>query len=158
MLLSQGLVVYACGIIANAAPAPYDGFTVSAYRGRADEYTLSVLASSRRLHSRQSATLSTAIDSILYWYGNFTVGEASGLGLLIDTGSSDLILNNGLYVAIAELRYIKHRADAGGRYKPSKYATAYDGSTNFTITYEGVDREGFGFETVCKLIEGGGTC
>jgi hypothetical protein len=111
-----------------AAPTVQDGFAISAYRSPADKDTISLLSISRKIHRRQSSTLGTAIDSDLYWYGNFTVGESTNLGLLIDTGSSDLILNGGLY-------------------KPSKYATPYEGS-NFTISYEGVDRQGFGFETV----------
>jgi hypothetical protein len=122
------LLLCICVRAALAAPAAQDGFAVSAYRSHIDERTLSILSTSRALRRRQTGSLSAAIDSDLYWYGNFTVGEGTNLGLLIDTGSSDLILNNDLY-------------------KPSKYMTPYEG-TNFTISYEGVDRQGFGFETV----------
>jgi hypothetical protein len=126
----QLLTLCATSVLVIAAPAAIErSFSVSTYRDIASEHTRSLLSHSRRLRGRQTAYIPTAIDEILYWYGNFTVGKSSGLGLLIDTGSSDLIVNPDLYV-------------------PSGYAAPYDGSNNFTISYEGVDRSGFGFETV----------
>jgi hypothetical protein len=96
MLFLHTLALCAWNALALAAPTRQDGFTVSTYRDSADEHTRALLSTSRRLRGRQAASIPAAIDSILYWYGNFTVGESDNLGLLIDTGSSDLILNPGL--------------------------------------------------------------
>ena len=68
----------------------------------------------------------------MYWFGyNISVGDSHSLRLLIDTGSTDLILNPG-------------------KYKPSSHEKPY-GTGKFVTGYEGVNRAGFGFEFVSQL-------
>ena len=45
-----------------------------------------------------SATSPETLDAG-FWFGNFTVGKATGLSLLIDTGSADVAVNPGKYKA-----------------------------------------------------------
>lgn len=82
----------------SAAPtAEEGGFTVSAVRKQTNAQSRALLPGKfqKRL---ATANFSTALDTDLYWYGNFTVGNGTNLELLIDTGSSDLLVNNGTYV------------------------------------------------------------
>ena len=50
------------------------------------------------------------------WFGNFSVGNSGPLSLLVDSGSSDIVLNPG-------------------RYLPSGAPTSLDLNVNFTKTY-----------------------
>lgn len=45
----------------------------------------------------ESGIIESKLDRSLYWYGHFSVGDSHKLKLLIDTGSTDLIINPGLY-------------------------------------------------------------
>ena len=101
-------------------------FEISAHRDTADADTVKALSAIRK---RQSADLPAKLGNSLYWFGNFSVGDSGDLKLLIDTGSTDCLVNPGLY-------------------KPSKHEKPYKGHKKFSITYEGVNRAGFGFETV----------
>lgn len=73
-----------------------DTSLIAAHRQEASEQTSNALAALRK---RGTGDLPTKLGKSLYWFGNFSVGESSDLKLVIDTGSSDCILNNGLYVA-----------------------------------------------------------
>ncbi|OOQ90920.1 hypothetical protein PEBR_01932 [Penicillium brasilianum] len=42
-------------------------------------------------------TVETLSEANLFWFGSFDVGNSKNLTLLIDTGSSDVIINPGLY-------------------------------------------------------------
>lgn len=69
---------------------------IAADRREADEQTVNALAGLRKRGS--TGELPTKLGKSLYWFGHFNVGESSDLRLLVDTGSADCILNNGLYV------------------------------------------------------------
>lgn len=105
MKAAPTLLLSACILLGavSAAPTEEQGFVVSASRKRADHQTKHLLSQRRRRATQPAGNLSTAIDSDLYWYGNFTVGDSTDLELLIDTGSSDLLVNNGLYVHLFRL-------------------------------------------------------
>ncbi|KPI36780.1 uncharacterized protein AB675_11742 [Cyphellophora attinorum] len=130
------LLLSVCALvgITSAAPATEAAFSLSARRALPNHQTLAHLSARKIRRDGKTGNFSTAIDNQLYWYANFTVGNSSNLELLIDTGSSDLLLNNGVYV-------------------PSKYETAFNGNTTFSISYEGVDRQGFGFETINGTVQ-----
>lgn len=63
-----------------------------------------------------------------FWFANFTVGAGENLILLIDSGSTDVYLNPGIYT-------------------PS--STSQNLNENFTITFETTNPDGSGTETVC---------
>ncbi len=101
--------------------AAVDSFTLSSFREE---------AAAESLHrKRQFGILPSALETSLYWFSNFTVGDATNLKLLIDTGSTDCLI-------------------VPGKYKPSKNEKPYSGKKNFTIGYEGVNRAGFGEEVI----------
>ncbi|PMD39253.1 acid protease [Hyaloscypha variabilis F] len=50
------------------------------------------------LGRRSGTTTQTITIDSGFWFGNFSIGGAPNLNLLIDTGSGDIILNPGLYV------------------------------------------------------------
>lgn len=78
-----------------AAAIPADNsFTIASYRDVAGADTENAL----RMVKRQSGANPSVLGRSLYWFGNFSVGDTPDLKLLIDTGSTDLILNKGLYV------------------------------------------------------------
>ncbi|KAK5168945.1 uncharacterized protein LTR77_006254 [Saxophila tyrrhenica] len=101
--------------------AAVDSFSIASHRDYADSNNLP--------RKRQSGSVPSELGKTLYWFANFSVGDADSVRLLIDTGSTDLLMNEGVY-------------------KPSKNQKPYKGHKNFTITYEGVSRGGFGFETL----------
>jgi pepsin A len=74
--------------------AAEDSYTIPVYRDVADEDTVNALSAVRK---RQSGTVPSVLGHSLYWFGHFSVGDTPDLKLLIDTGSTDLIVNNGLY-------------------------------------------------------------
>ena len=84
LLLSQ---VFFSIIYAAAVPS---SFTIPSFRDVADDETIA-------LRKRQSGSNPSVLGRSLYWFGNFSVGDSGYLKLLIDTGSTDLIVNNGLY-------------------------------------------------------------
>jgi len=51
-----------------------------------------------RFRKRQSGQLPNKLGKSLYWFGNFKVGDSGVLKLLVDTGSTDLLVNPGVYV------------------------------------------------------------
>ncbi len=74
------------------------------------------------------------LGKILYWFlDDVAVGDSPSLKLLLDTGSTDLILNPGTY-------------------KPSSHEAPY-GTGRFITGYEGVNRAGFGFEKVGNPVD-----
>lgn len=72
-----------------AAAIANDGLMIASHRDTAD-------ASLLKLRKRQSGAFGSSLGKSLYWFGNFTVGDSGSLKLLLDTGSSDLIINPGL--------------------------------------------------------------
>ncbi|KAF2860896.1 acid protease [Piedraia hortae CBS 480.64] len=48
-----------------------------------------------------------------FWFGSFDVGNAKNLSLLIDTGSSDVAVNPGLYKPGSESSDLQHAGDLG---------------------------------------------
>lgn len=46
-----------------------------------------------------------------FWFGNFTVGKATGLSLLIDTGSSDVATNPGKYKASSSSKNLQRSGE-----------------------------------------------
>ncbi|KAJ5106853.1 acid protease [Penicillium angulare] len=69
----------------------------------------------------------TLTEASRFWFGNFDVGDSKNLSLLIDTGSSDLIVNPGFY-----------------RPGPGSVNT----HKNFTISYGSTESDGSGTGTV----------
>ncbi|OBT86051.1 hypothetical protein VE02_05528 [Pseudogymnoascus sp. 03VT05] len=67
-----------------------------------------------------------------FWYADFTVGGASNLSLLIDTGSGDIVVNPGIYV-------------------PGK--TSGNLNTSFENTYGTRSKDGTGSATVSTSIQ-----
>ena len=79
---------------------------------------------------RQSQVFSEFEESNDFWFAHgFNIGDASNLTLLIDTGSSDLLLNKGAY-------------------KPSSSSRAYSKVPTFNVTYGSATTTGTGTETV----------
>ncbi|KAE9373114.1 acid protease [Stipitochalara longipes BDJ] len=66
-----------------------------------------------------------------WWFANFTIGATSGLEILVDTGSSDVLLNPG-------------------KYKPSPASQTMN--SNFTIEFGSTNPDGSGFENVTGPI------
>lgn len=63
-----------------------------------EEHDAATVNAASRLRRRQSAQLPNKLGKSLYWFGNFKVGDSGVLKLLVDTGSTDLLVNPGLYV------------------------------------------------------------
>ncbi len=80
---------YGFSCLASAASVPSNAFTISTRREEAD-------AATNALRKRQSGVVDSMLGKSLYWFGDFAVGESPPLRLLIDTGSTDLIVNPGL--------------------------------------------------------------
>ena len=89
------LVLYSICCLASAAAVPSDAFTFETERMEHDRRAVDLLHPKR---SAQSGILASTLGKSLYWFGYFAVGESEPLKLLVDTGSTDLILNPGLYV------------------------------------------------------------
>lgn len=77
---------------------------------------------------RSTATDPAGLDSALYWYSSFSVGDSGPLSLLVDTGSSDILIDPGYY-------------------KPSTNVKPYI-TKKYAIEYEGVTKAGEGFELI----------
>lgn len=120
MKFSAALLSLGCALSALASPVD-----------KSMEISLTRVDAGKK-KSSSSGELQETLGRSLYWFGHFDVGNTKNAKLLIDTGSTDLILNPGLY-------------------KPSSHMTKFSGTTNFTISYEGVNRAGFGFETVGSI-------
>lgn len=118
-LICYALLLFTCTVDGSS-------FEILSHRDTADAETVNALSAIRK---RQSGVVPSKLGNSLYWFGNFSVGDSGPLKLLIDTGSTDCLVNPGLY-------------------KTSKHEKPYSGHKKFTITYEGVNRAGFGFETV----------
>lgn len=74
-----------CGFAYAAASK---SFTIVSHRETADAGLL--------LRKRQTGSLPSELGKSLYWFGNFSVGNAESVRLLIDTGSTDLLMNKGM--------------------------------------------------------------
>ena len=80
------LVCYSvCGF---ASAAAVKSFEFAAHRESADAGLLQ--------RKRQTGSLSSALGKSLYWFTHFNVGDAENVRLLIDTGSTDLLMNEGV--------------------------------------------------------------
>lgn len=53
--------------------------------------------SKKNLQYRTEASTQPISNSNGFWFGSFTVGASFNLTMLIDTGSTDVIVNSGLY-------------------------------------------------------------
>ena len=86
--LSMLLLVWysVCGLTSAAA---VDSFTIASRREAVDAGILH--------RKRQTASLPSVLDKSLYWFANFTIGDAKDVYLLIDTGSTDLLMEPGVY-------------------------------------------------------------
>ena len=95
MVISCNLLLasYSTCSLAAAAVVPGTSFHLETYRQEADRGTVHALSCHRQ---RQGGILASTRSKSLYWFGYFTVRESEPLKLLIDTGSTDLILNPGL--------------------------------------------------------------
>jgi hypothetical protein len=93
-MLSLSNLLLAWSAICSVAYGNSDGL-IAAHRREADEQTVNTLAALRK---RGTGELPTKLGKSLYWFGHFDVGEGHDYHLLLDTGSSDCILNNNLYV------------------------------------------------------------
>jgi len=63
-----------------------------------EEHDAATVNAVSRFRKRQSGQLPNKLGKSLYWFGNFKVGDSGVLKLLIDTGSTDLLINPGVYV------------------------------------------------------------
>ncbi|KAI9727940.1 MAG: hypothetical protein M1828_005345 [Chrysothrix sp. TS-e1954] len=106
--------------------------TLALHRREADP----TLLDSSRLARRQSESFSNIQkrQSILLWFANFTVGDSKDLELLLDTGSTDLLVDPGLYK------------------KSDKASVYHKKNAMFNITYEGVNKQGTGFENILGTV------
>jgi hypothetical protein len=80
------LLLLVCSNIFGLVAA--NSFAISAHREKV------ALTSAKR---SETGEIPNEIDHALFWFGNFTVGDSQNLDLLVDTGSSDLIVNPGEY-------------------------------------------------------------
>lgn len=71
-----------------AYAAAIDAFTIASHREIADAGLLP--------RKRQAGSLPSSLGKSLYWFGNFSVGDVESVKLLIDTGSTDLLMNEGV--------------------------------------------------------------
>ncbi|KAJ5587197.1 acid protease [Penicillium hispanicum] len=76
---------------------------------------------------RNKYDIQTLSESDRFWFGSFDVGNAKNLTLLVDTGSSDVVLNPGVY---------------------KKSAQGVNTHKNFSITYGSTESDGSGTLTV----------
>lgn len=67
-----------------------------------------------------------------FWFANFSIGNASNLALLVDTGSSDILLNRGKYL-------------------PS--GTSKDLNKEVNISFSTSNSDGTGSESVSKFVK-----
>ena len=95
-MLSLSSLLLVSSALSSIAYAAGDGL-IAAHRKEADEQTVNALAALRK---RSTGELPTKLGKSLYWFGHFDVGEGHDYHLLLDTGSSDCILNNNLCVKI----------------------------------------------------------
>ena len=87
------LAFYSICSFASAAAVPGTSFHLETYRHEADRRAVDERSCHRQ---KQSEVLASTLGKSLYWFGYFAVGDSEPLKLLIDTGSTDLILNPGL--------------------------------------------------------------
>ena len=87
------LAFYSICSLASAAAVPGTSFHVETYRHEADRRAVDERSYHRQ---QQSEVLASTLSKSLYWFGHFAVGDSEPLKLLIDTGSTDLILHPGL--------------------------------------------------------------
>ena len=83
------LASYSACFLALAAVVSGTSVHLETHRHEADRQAVDALASHRQ---RQSGILGSTLGKSLYWFGYFAVGESEPLKLLIDTGSTDLLL------------------------------------------------------------------
>ena len=72
-----------------------DALSFSVFRDEADAQTVNALSKLRR---GLRAQLPNQLGKSLYWFGHFSVGDSPDLRLLVDTSSTDLLINPGVYV------------------------------------------------------------
>lgn len=94
MLSLSNLLLVTLSLLYSFAYGNSDGL-IAAHRQEVDEHTVNTLAALRK---RGAGELPTKLGKSLYWFGHFDVGLGHDYHLVIDTGSSDCILNSNLYV------------------------------------------------------------
>jgi hypothetical protein len=87
------VALYSLYCLVSAASISSDSFTILSHREEADPVAINAL------RKRQTASLPSELGKSLYWFAYFRVGESDPLRLLLDTGSTDLIVNPGKYVS-----------------------------------------------------------
>lgn len=88
------LALYSVSGLASAAAVASNGFEIETHRQEAPRHAVDALSPNRQ---KQSGVLASTLGKSLYWFGYFSVGlSEKPYKLLVDTGSTDLILNPGL--------------------------------------------------------------
>lgn len=95
MMTLTSFLLLSFALLCSLVKGSDSSYSVSVQRDHADAHTEHMFS---RLRQRKTGQLPTQLGKSLYWFGNFSVGDASSLKLLIDTGSTDILLNNGEYV------------------------------------------------------------
>lgn len=93
----KALCLALCASLVQGAPKQQkQTLRLDVRRDTADTQTENARMQLRNKKTDNRGTVPTVLGESLYWFGNFTVGDSHDLELLIDTGSTDLILNPGL--------------------------------------------------------------
>jgi hypothetical protein len=121
------LALYGLSCVASAAAVPGDSFSLVASREEADPNAIHALR-------KRGAALPAKLGKSLYWFIYAAVGDSGSKRLLLDTGSTDLILNNNQW-GLRPSTLWESGLTIGCRYTPSSHKKPY-GTGNFSITYE----------------------
>lgn len=61
-------------------------------------FELEVFREANHTNGSVTTDLPASLGHSLYWFANFDVGDSKNVKLLVDTGSTDLLVNPGMYV------------------------------------------------------------
>lgn len=91
-------LLLACSALASALVTgrAVDSYSVAAERLVWDRDLVNSVSHLRQGLSNTTGDVPTKLGGSLYWFGNFSVGDSDNLRLLVDTGSTDCILNKGV--------------------------------------------------------------
>ncbi|MCJ1442906.1 MAG: hypothetical protein MMC23_003403 [Stictis urceolatum] len=120
----HSLILTLVGSLPVALAASSKSFSVEVYHEKGAKHTLPAVSGTRLGVSTSSKVVETNDQG--FWFANFTIGAAKEQSILIDTGSSDAIMNPGLY-------------------KPS--AGSKNLHQNFRISYATTNPDGSGSES-----------
>lgn len=95
MMAANSLIYLLCLTLCASVCGAGKTFSFATSREVGDSNVVNHLS---HLRKRQSASVASSLGNSLYWFGEFSVGDSGPLKLLIDTGSSDLLVDPGLYV------------------------------------------------------------